>query len=179
MAGDHAGLPVSVTPAGEAERRLIEGLFQFYLYDFSEMEPPEDTNLVFEENGRYRPFPPLATYWEEADRWPLLVRVDGRPAGFALINTHSHKGGRVARNMGEFFIARKYRAGGIAAEALRQVLERHPGRWEVAVVARNARALAFWPRALAAAPTVRDLVREDRDDAHWKGPIWSFAAGEG
>lgn len=175
MAGD-AGRPVSVTPAGAAERTLIEGLFQFYLYDFSEMEPPEASDLVFEEDGRYRPFPPLATYWDEADRWPLLIRVDSRPAGFALINTHSHKGGRVERNMGEFFVARKYRGGGVAAEALRQVLVLHPGRWEVAVVARNARALSFWPRAIAAA-AVRDLVRDDRDDAHWKGPIWSFVAG--
>ena len=179
MAGESAGRQVSVTPAGAAERTLIEGLFQFYLYDFSEMEPPEATDLVFEEDGRYRPFPPLATYWDEADGWPLLIRVDGRPAGFALINSHSHKGGRVEFNMGEFFVARKYRAGGIAAEALRQVLERHPGRWEVAVVARNARAKVFWPRAIAAAPMVRDLVHEERDDEHWKGPIWSFVAGAG
>lgn len=175
MAGDTAGPPVRVTPAGEAERALIEGLFQFYLYDFSEMEPPEATDLVFEEDGRYRPFPPLATYWDEADRWPLLIRVGGRPAGFALINTHSHKGGHVARNMGEFFVARKYRGGAIATEALRQVLALHPGPWEVAVVARNARAKVFWPRALAAAG-VRELVLDERDDDHWKGPIWSFVA---
>jgi len=176
MAGEHAGRQVSVTPAGEAERALIEGLFQFYLYDFSEMEPPEVSDLVFEEDGRYRPFPPLATYWTDSDRAALLIRVDGRPAGFALINSVSHKGGAVERNMGEFFVARKYRGDGIAAEALRQVLALHPGRWEVAVVARNSRAKAFWPRAIAAA-SVRDLVLEERDDAHWKGPIWSFVAG--
>lgn len=177
MAGKRAGLPVSVTPAGEAERALIEGLFQFYLYDFSEMEPPEATDLVFEEDGRYRPFPPLATYWDEADRWPLLIRVDGRPAGFALLNQTSHRGGAVERNMGEFFVARKYRADGIATEALRQVLTLHPGRWEVAVVERNARAKAFWPRAIAAAPNVTGIQRLERDDAHWKGPIWTFVAG--
>ncbi|MDP1630803.1 MAG: GNAT family N-acetyltransferase [Caulobacter sp.] len=177
MAGEDEGRQVSVTPAGEAERGLIEGLFQFYLYDFSEMEPADVHDLVFEEDGRYRPFPPLAAYWDEADRWPLLIRVDGRPAGFALINTHSHKGGRVERNMGEFFVARKYRGGGVAAEALRQLLALYPGRWEVAVLARNARALTFWPRAIAEAPGVRDLVRDDRDDNQWKGPIWSFVAG--
>ena len=176
MAGEHAGRQVSVTPAGAAERGPIEGLFQFYLYDFSEMEPPEVSDLMFEEDGRYRPFPPLATYWTDADRAALLIRVDGRPAGFALINSESHKGGAVERNMGEFFVARKYRGDGIAAEALRQVLALHPGRWEVAVVARNARARAFWPRAISAAG-VRDLVLDERNDAHWTGPIWSFVAG--
>ena len=177
MAGERAGRQVSVTPAGEAERTLIEGLFQFYLYDFSEMEPPGVDDLAFEEDGRYRPFPPLATYWTEADRWPLLIRVDGRPAGFALINQTSHRGGSVERNMGEFFIARKYRADGIATAALRQVLTLHPGRWEVAVVERNARAKVFWPRAIAASPNVTALKQLHRDDAHWKGPIWSFVAG--
>lgn len=177
MAGESAGRQVSVTPAGEAERLLIEGLFQFYLYDFSEMEPAGSDDLAFEEDGRYRPFPPLATYWTEADRWPLLIRVGGRPAGFALLNQVSHMGGSVERNMGEFFIARKYRRDGMAAEALRQVLARHPGRWEVAVVERNARAKVFWPRAIAAAPTVRDIQRLERDDEHWRGPIWTFVSG--
>ena len=177
MAGEVVDRKVTVTPAGEAEWALIENLFQFYLYDFSEMEPPEALDLRFEEDGRYRPFPPLRTYWDEADRWPLLIRLDGRPAGFALINTQSHKGGSVERNMGEFFVARKYRGGGISAEALSQVLALHPGRWEVAVVERNARAKVFWPRAIAAAPTVRDLELDQRNDAHWKGPIWSFVAG--
>lgn len=177
MAGEHAGRQVSVTPAGEAEQALIEGLFQFYLYDFSEMEPPGVDDLAFGEDGRYRPFPPFFTYWEEPDRWPLLIRVGGRPAGFALINSVSHRGGSAERNMGEFFVARKYRGDGIAAEALRQVLALHPGRWEVAVVERNARAKVFWPRAIAAAPTVRDIVRLERNDEHWRGPIWTFVNG--
>lgn len=177
MAGESAGPKVSVTPATTAERALIEGLFQFYLYDFSEMEPPGANDLAFEETGGYRPFPPLATYFTDADRWPLVIRVDSSPAGFALINMVSHKGGQVERNMGEFFIARKYRGDGIAAEALHQVLALHPGRWEVAVVERNARARVFWPRAIAASPTVRNILREERNDEHWKGPIWSFVIG--
>jgi predicted acetyltransferase len=58
---------------------------------------------------------------------------------------------------------------------VRQVLALHPGRWKVAVVARNIAARTFWPRAIAAAGA-RDLERLDRDDEHWKGPIWTFEA---
>lgn len=177
MAGERAGRQVSVTPAGEADRSLIEGLFQFYIYDFSEMEPAGSDALSFNDAGRFDPYPYLPEYWSAADRWPLLIRVDGRLAGFVLINTLSHRGGAVERNMAEFFVARKYRGNSVAAEALHQVLALHPGRWEVAVVARNARALAFWPRAIAAAPRVRDIERLERDDAHWKGPIWTFVTG--
>ncbi|MBI5940224.1 MAG: GNAT family N-acetyltransferase [Caulobacterales bacterium] len=177
MAGESAARQVSVTPADEADRTLIEGLFQFYIYDFSELEPAGSDALSFNGEGLFEPYPYLPEYWGAADRWPLLIRVDGQLAGFVLINTLSHMGGAAERNMAEFFVARKYRGGEVAAQALHQVLALHPGRWEVAVVARTARALTFWPRAIAAAPNVSDVQRLDRDDEHWKGPIWTFVAG--
>ncbi len=165
---------VKVTPATEAERPLIEGLFQFYAYDFSEMEPPNSSDFEFDEQGQFGAYEDMADYWREPDRWPLLIRIDGRLAGFALINNHSHHGGRVERNMAEFFVARKFRRGGVASEAVRQILARYPGRWEVAVVERNTAALAFWPRAIAATPGVWDLNRNEGDGVHWRGPIWTF-----
>jgi predicted acetyltransferase len=165
---------VEVAPAAEAERRLIENLFQFYAYDFSEMEPADSADFEFDERGRFSDYSFMDDYWREADRWPLLIRLDGRLAGFALINTHSHQGGRVERNMGEFFVARKFRRGGVASAAVKQILVLYPGRWEVAVVERNTAAKAFWPRAIAGAPSVRELTRIEGDGAHWRGPIWTF-----
>ena len=118
----------------------------------------------------------MDAYWTDPDRWPLLIRVNGEAAGFALINTHSHHGGQVERNMGEFWVARKHRRGGVGAEALRQILALHPGRWEVAIAERNLAARAFWPRAIAAAPNVRELRETAGDGEHWIGPIWTFEA---
>ena len=92
------------------------------------------------------------------------------------MNTHSHRGGGVERNMGEFFIARKHRRAGAATRAVGQILADYPGRWEIAVVERNTTAKAFWPRAIASAPNVADLTRVEGDGDHWRGPIWCFAA---
>jgi predicted acetyltransferase len=167
---------VRVTPAREDERPLIEGLLQFYSYDFSEMEHAGSPDMDFNGDGRFDPYPFIEDYWREDDRWPLLIRVDGHLSGFALVNTYSHQGGRVERNMAEFFVARKYRRGGVASEALRQILDRHPGRWEIAAVERNAGALEFWPRAIAAAPGAWGLERIEGDGVHWRGPIWTFHA---
>src|SRR5580698_7830308 len=97
---------VKVTPAAATERPLIEGLFQFYSYDFSEMEPPNSSDFEFDTRGQFSAYEYMADYWREPERWPLLIRVDGRTAGFALVNTYSHHGGRVERNMAEFFVAR-------------------------------------------------------------------------
>jgi predicted acetyltransferase len=167
---------VEVQPAGFADKPLIEGLFQFYAYDFSELEPAGSKDFAFNADGRFEPYPYMDAYWSEPDRWPLLIRVGGETAGFALINTHSHRGGVVERNMGEFWVARKHRRGGVGAEALRQILALHPGRWEVAVAERNTPAQAFWPRAIAAAPNVTGTERMEGDGEHWTGPIWTFQA---
>jgi predicted acetyltransferase len=165
---------VRIAPASANERPMVEGLLQFYTYDFSEMEPRGSTQFDFDDRGLFEDYEYLEDYWREPDRWPLLIRLDGRLAGFALINTHSHRIGRVDRNMAEFFVARKFRRGGVASEAVRQILGRYPGRWEIAVVERNAAAKAFWPRAIAATPGVWDLTRVEGDGVHWRGPIWTF-----
>ena len=167
---------IRVERASAAERPLIEGMSRFYTYDFSEMELAGSDDMDFDQRGDFGLLPYLPEYWTQSGRYPLLIRLGEKPVGFALINTHSHRGGSVERNMGEFFVARKYRRRGVAAEAVRQVMALYPGRWEVAVVERNTAAKAFWPRAIAAAPNVTDLVRLEGDGEHWRGPIWKFQA---
>ena len=165
---------VRVEPASEIERPLIEGLIQFYIYDFSEMPPTDPDGFAFNDRGGYDPFIDMAEYWSRQGHHPLVIRVDGRAAGFALVNTLSHRGGTVERNMAEFFVARLYRRRGVAAEAVRQILALHPGLWEVAVMERNQAAQVFWPQAIASAAGVSGLRRLEGDGQHWRGPIWTF-----
>jgi predicted acetyltransferase len=174
MEADESGVRVRL--ARRSEKALIQGLSQFYIYDFSELEPAGSTEFEFDGRGRFLPLPYLDDHWSRDGSFPLLIQFDERPVGFALINTVSHRGGTVERNMGEFFVARKHRRRGIAMEAVRQALSQYPGRWEVAVAERNLAAKAFWPRAIAAAPNVSDIVRLEGDAEHWRGPIWSFRA---
>jgi predicted acetyltransferase len=165
---------VRVAPASQRERPLIEGLIQFYIYDFSEMAPTDPDGFAFNEHGGYDALIDMADYWSRGGHHPLVIRVDGRAAGFALVNTASHRGGAVERNMGEFFVARLYRRQGVASEAVRQILALHPGLWEVAVMERNKAAQIFWPRAIASAAGVSGLQQLAGDGEHWRGPIWTF-----
>ena len=174
MKADHE--TVSIRLAGDGERPLIENLSQFYIYDFSEMELAGSGRMEFGDHGFYPPLPDIGCYWRIEGFCPLLIYARQRLAGFILINTRSHRGGGVEHNMAEFFVARKHRRCGVATEAVRQVLRLYPGYWEVAVAERNLAARAFWPRALAAAPNICQLVRLDGDGEHWRGPIWSFRA---
>jgi predicted acetyltransferase len=170
-------LDVLVRPALAGEQRLIEGLIQFYIYDWSEMERPDSDAFEVEANGQFEAYPDLGDYWSKAEHWPLVIAIGERVAGFALLNTHSHlSGGHIERNMAEFFVARKHRRRGVAAEALRQILHLHPGQWEVAIAERNMAAKAFWPKAIEDAPNVSGLYLTQGDGDHWRGPIWCFRA---
>src|SRR5262249_36282657 len=114
---------VTIHLAAKADKAVIEGLFQFYIYDFSEMEPVTSAAFEFNDQGRFAPYPHLDDYWKAGDRWSLLIKKGKLNVGFALINTLSHRdGGRVERNMAEFFVARKHRRHGVAAEAVRHIL---------------------------------------------------------
>jgi predicted acetyltransferase len=165
---------IEVMLATEAERPLIEAMFQYYVYDFSEMASADTDDFDLDTDGTFGRYEYMEAYWREASRIPLIIRRGGKLAGFALINTYSHSGRPVDRNMGEFFVMRKYRRGGVASAAVRAILTRYPGRWEAAIMQRNTAAQAFWPRAVAATPGVRDLTTLQGDGVNWTGPILSF-----
>lgn len=148
---------------------------QFYTYDFSQFEPPGSDRFDVDASGRFDPYP-LDPYWRDDGFWPLLIEVGGKRAGFALINRESHRGATNDRHMGEFFVARKFRGGGVATRALKQIFARHPGQWEIAIAERNAPAKAFWPKAIEAAGG-RNMTCHQGDGLQWTGPIWSFFIG--
>ncbi len=102
------------------------------------------------------------------------MRVENRLAGFALINSHAHSGLAVDRNVAEFFIARKYRRGGVGTAVARTIFQRYPGLWEAAVARANKAALAFWRSAVCGCPGLVSLDELDRSNETWDGPILRF-----
>ena len=70
---------VSVRLARSSERHLIENLSQFYIYDFSKMEPPGSDKMDFADQGHYSGLSDLNSYWRRklpggwASRCKLLI----------------------------------------------------------------------------------------------------------
>jgi len=169
--------PIAIRTTAAHERVLVEGMAQFYIDDFATLEPPESSNIIFNSEGRYNAIPDFEAYWSgEPGRHVFLIEAYGAPAGFALLNSFSHlTGAPIQHNMGEFFVARKYRRHGVATAAFHLVVARFPGRWEVAVATRNGPAQAFWAGAIASAPGVHDIVRHSCNNELWRGPIFCFS----
>ncbi len=168
------GLELTIAVADE--RPIFERLMQLYVHDFSEQwwdRPGGELG----DDGLFDPYP-LDAYWGEADHIPLLLRLNGRLAGFALLNASSHSGRPVDRDMAEFFVVRKHRRGGLGMAAAQEIFSRYPGVWEAAVARRNVGALAFWRRAVKEHARVSEVEELDVATAEWNGPILRFRIGD-
>ncbi len=81
--------------------------------------------------------------------FPYLIRVEGIPAGFALVATPPYTFGSEFY-MNEFFVMKPFRGKHVAENAASQVFGKHAGSWEVQTNAtdRNKRAQAFWRKTM-------------------------------
>jgi predicted acetyltransferase len=133
-----------VLPATKEEMPIVANLFELYAHDFSEfysVEPGPD--------GRFG-YPDLPLYWSEPGRYPFLIRIGGKLAGFVLVRGISQApGNAIVWDMAEFFVLRAYRRRGVGKESARSVWRQFPGPWQVRVMRANQTAHKFWQSAIA------------------------------
>jgi predicted acetyltransferase len=144
----HSFPHLEVIPATPEQAPILANLIELYAHDFSEFLP-----IDVGEDGRFG-YPTLPLYWSEpdwrpSDRRPFLIRIDGKLAGFALIQNGSEVYDNPAVwDMAEFFILRRYRRHGTGTKAAHTLWALFPGPWEVRVMQSNVAAQPFWARAI-------------------------------
>ena len=149
---------LAVREADAVDRELLARLVDFYFHDFSEFDGREVGS-----DGSYH-YEWLEAYWSDADRKAYVFRVDGHPAGFALVRLTD------PIELAEFFILRKYRRGGFGTVPARQVIARHPGRWVISQIASNVPATTFWRSAIPAPFEERELPDGHVEQTFETGP---------
>jgi predicted acetyltransferase len=130
----------------------VSNLARFYIYDMA-----EHAGFPFAANGDFVVGDQFNPWWgrERPSRpWPaewkgsaFLARVDGNPAGFALVTRQSEK--PVTYDMGEFFVARQYRRQKVGDRLATAMFDRFAGQWVVREMLSNVNAQAFWRRIIA------------------------------
>jgi predicted acetyltransferase len=160
---------ITLTPATSDERAALESLLQLYTYDWSEMGP-----FDVGEDGRFEDYP-LDAYFQDQGHHPLLLRVDGKLAGFALVVERSRLDGAAGvLDMAEFFVMRRYRRKGVGLAAATAAFDRFRGRWEIRQREQNVAATAFWRRVVDRY-THGKYEEVQWNDAAWKGPVQRFS----
>jgi predicted acetyltransferase len=125
------------------EKEIIKNLMQFYFYDFSEF-----VEAHVEENGQFAAYPYLDDYWNEPTRFPYLVELEGKLAGFALVRLIEENEQRYF-SIAEFFVMKKYRRSGVGNFLAKEVFSLHQGQWEVFQMEKNIPAQHFWRKVIS------------------------------
>ncbi len=158
------------------DKQVLANLLELYNYDFTEFDP-EDVN----EHGLYG-YKFLDNYWTEEERYPYIIRVDDKIAGFALVSKvcaesklsdESKFSAEMYHSMCEFFILKKYRHNGIGLYAAHKLFDMHRGEWQVAQIEENKPAQYFWRKVISeyTSGSYEEIRKED-----WPGPVQRFVS---
>lgn len=119
-------------------------MLEKYLYEFSQWEKT-DVN----ETGNYG-YEYLDCYFEEINRYPYFVKVDGKLAGFLMISDYSEVPEEETDFcLSEFFIMHKYRRNGVGRKAVNMVLDKHRGKWQLKRHPHNVPSVKFWDSVIS------------------------------
>ena len=128
----------------ESRKTVLRNMLELCQHDYTEFAPAfRDLN----EAGRFE-YRYLDNYWTEENRFPYILKIGGKYAGFALVRINERR----AYEMSEFFILRKYRKAGNGSYLALTVFENHKGDWEVGTHENNT-AAHFWRKVIATAAT--------------------------
>jgi predicted acetyltransferase len=133
----------TIRPASLNEKFILQNLMELYQHDFSEFDH-SDVNQA----GLYE-YAYLDSYWSEPHRYPFLVRVEDKLAGFVLVNLHAdpvHQ--EPCWSVAEFFIMRKYRRLCLGSKVAERIFDMFRGKWQVAQIEANLPARAFWHKTI-------------------------------
>ncbi|MBA2649579.1 MAG: GNAT family N-acetyltransferase [Legionella sp.] len=134
---------IQLVPATIADYPTIQNMAGFYVYDrtaFMGWECPE--------SGLFECID-FKHYFETSNEEAYLIRVDNEIAGFVLLDKMALLE-PVDWNMGEFFVLAKFQGKGIAFKVAQQIFNEHPGKWSVAVMPENLKAVKFWRKIITA-----------------------------
>ena len=137
---------LDIQPAHYEDETTFRNLGQFYIYEYTAFMG-WDVNYA----GRFNEDDFDELWSSHANHKPFLFRVDGKLAGFAIIDLleKSHiTGAPNIIEMAEFFIMSAYQGKGYGEKAATRLFDMFRGEWEVFQLEKNVRAQAFWRKII-------------------------------
>jgi predicted acetyltransferase len=157
---------IDIRQARLEDRLPLYRMLELYQYELSDIW---DQDL--DAHGEYGYA--LDRFWTAKECLPVVATVDGRYAGFALVDG-AVKVGQSGNWMDQFFVLKKYRGRGLGKSLAYHTFDLRPGYWEVGQMTANAQALAFWRRIIEEY-TGGAYTEHTLSSGWWQGVVQAFA----
>lgn len=132
------GMNIEIIPVGFDDKEILRNLLEKYDYEFSQYDK-RDVNQLGLFGYMY-----LDNYWNEENRWAFFVKVDGKLAGFAMVNDYPETDVKTDYSMAEFFIMHKYRRLGVGKHTAHKLFDMFKGSWQLKCHPGNITSFRFW-----------------------------------
>lgn len=134
---------ITLQAVRQEDRALFWNINQKYLYEMTQYYPD-----VMDEEGNYH-YGYFAEYFIDPKRQAFFIYDDDTMVGFAMIHPYSVIGHTPDYTIAEFTIFPSYRRRGYATAAVRWILSKYHGNWEIKYNEKNTKAKRFWMTVLA------------------------------
>jgi len=136
-------MELDLVKANIIQKPILANLFELYAYEFTEF------CQVDIGNDGYYGYENLPLYWTDPNRFPYLIYVDKKIAGFVFVQ----KGSPISDDaevwdISQFFIMKKYKRHGIGTTAAHKIWQQYKGAWQVRVLVSNPIACSFWLKTI-------------------------------
>ncbi len=153
------GMEIKITLVNFKDKEVLRALINDYQKGILKSEKPEEYKY-------------LGSYWQKPDRYAYFIEVDGKIAGFVLVNNYNLVE-MDAKNISEFYIKPEFRKKGVGKMSSKKVFDLFPGKWEVRELESNPTAQKFW-RNVIAEYTDNNYKEVILDNEKWHGPVQTF-----
>jgi len=158
-------MDIILEPVAKEEKEIIRNLLEKYMYEFSQYNNLDVNNL-----GLYG-YSYLDNYWTEENRFPFFIKANGKLAGFVMVNDYPEVRIDTNYTMSEFFVMYKYRRCGIGKYAVKYILDKFKGKWQLRYHPKNEISQKFWIKTISEYTKGKYEVMENNPEAMYEDGI--------
>jgi predicted acetyltransferase len=132
-------MTVTLQPVHKQDEKILYNLYSLYLHDLSKYTD----NLDIKPDGSFE-IDVFASIWETDGLSPYFLYHEDTLIGFFLLLERPFLKKKNDYSINDIFILNKYRGKGFAIEALKEVFQKHKGKYFIIELASNEPAVQFW-----------------------------------
>ncbi|WP_346887891.1 GNAT family N-acetyltransferase [Clostridium sp. UBA1056] len=136
-------LDIELKRVNVEDKEILKNLLEKYDYEFSQWDN-RDVNKL----GLYG-YDYLDCYWTEEKRWAYFIEVDGKLAGFIMVNNYPEAAEETDYSLAEFFVMYKYRRCGVGKLAAIRIFDMFHGKWQLKRHPKNIASVHFWNNVIS------------------------------